>query len=65
MTSVIESIRVLKEKPWVDLTHNVTNKIPYFSAFQPLETTTLFTVENEGFLARKYEIVSQYGTRID
>lgn len=65
MPSVIESIQLLKEKPWIDLTHSVTSKIPYFSAFQPLKKTTLFTVENEGFFAEKYEIVSQYGTHID
>lgn len=65
MPSVIESIQFLKEKPWVDLTHEVTSDIPYFSAFQPLKETTLFTVEKAGFFAKKYELVSQYGTHLD
>ncbi|MGM0125761.1 hypothetical protein IGI37_003162 [Enterococcus sp. AZ194] len=65
MTTIIESIQFLKSQKWVDLTHEVTAEIPYFSAFHPLKEKTLFTVEEDGFLAKEYQLVTQYGTHID
>lgn len=65
MTTIAECLKILKAKKWVDLTHNVSAEIPFFSSFEPLETNTLFTVEKDGFLAKKYSLVSQYGTHID
>ena len=65
MTTVIECLKMLKSKKWLDLTHEVSPDIPYFSAFKPLNVQTLFTVEKDGFLAKEYNIVSQYGTHLD
>ncbi|KAF1299286.1 cyclase [Enterococcus sp. JM4C] len=65
MTNIIESINYLKSQKWLDLTHEVTSEIPYFSAFHPLQEKTLFTVEEDGFLAKEYQLVTQYGTHID
>lgn len=65
MTTIRESIEFLKKQQWIDLTHEVSEEIPYFSAFHPLKEKTLFSVEKEGFLAKEYQIVSQYGTHID
>ncbi|OFI48563.1 cyclase [Floricoccus tropicus] len=65
MSQILDSIKILKDKKWIDLTHDVTDSIPYFAAFSPLKETTLFTVENDGFLAKEYTIVSQYGTHLD
>ncbi|MHC5217251.1 cyclase family protein [Enterococcus sp. LJL128] len=65
MTTIIESVEFLKNQRWVDLTHEVSTEIPYFSSFKPLTEKTLFTVEQDGFLAKEYSIVSQYGTHID
>lgn len=31
----------------------------------PIEEETLFTVESDGFFAKKYKLVTQYGTHID
>ncbi|WP_265459796.1 cyclase family protein [Enterococcus sp. HY326] len=65
MAKVLTALEVLKKHRWLDLTHEVNNSIPYFQAFQPLAERTLFTVEGDGFLAKEYKIVSQYGTHID
>lgn len=65
MTTIVECLAILKTKKWLDLTHNVSAEIPYFSSFKPLKERTLFTVEDAGFLAKEYQLVSQYGTHID
>lgn len=63
--TILHCIQVLKGKKWIDLTHEVTSEIPYFSSFKPMEEKTLFTVEKNGFLAKEYTLVTQYGTHID
>lgn len=65
MNEILNAIEVLREKAWIDLTHTVTAEIPYFSLFKPLKEATLFTVKEDGFLAKEYTIVTQYGTHID
>lgn len=65
MSQILDALKVLKNQRWVDLTHTLHAGIPYFPAFQPLQEKTLFTVENDGFLAKEYTLVSQYGTHID
>lgn len=65
LTTIVDCLKFLKTKRWLDLTHNVSKEIPYFSSFKPLETSTLFTVEKDGFLTKEYSLVSQYGTHID
>lgn len=65
MTTIGDSIKFLKNQKWIDLTHEVSGEIPYFQAFQPLQEETLFTVEKDGFFAKKYQIVTQYSTHID
>lgn len=65
MKDILNCIETLKAKKWIDLTHTVTADIPYFSSFKPLEEATLFTVKEDGFLAKEYKIVTQYGTHID
>lgn len=65
MSDIIKQINFLKNQKWIDLTHQVTKQIPYFPSFSPIEEETLFTVESDGFFAKKYKIVTQYGTHID
>lgn len=65
MTSILESIKFLKNQKWIDLSHEVSGEIPYFQAFQPLQEKTLRTVEADGYFSKQYQIVSQYGTHID
>lgn len=65
MATVLESIAFLKQQKWIELTHEVTGDIPYFASFKPLTEKTLFTVEEHGFLAKEYSLVTQYGTHID
>lgn len=63
--TILTAIEQLKSQKWVDLSHSVTPEIPYFPAFKPIESKTLFTVEKDGFLAKEYTLVSQYGTHLD
>lgn len=63
--SILDSLHFLKTQRWVDLSHRVHAGIPYFPAFKPIESKTLFTVEKDGFLAKEYTLASQYGTHID
>lgn len=49
----------------VDLSHEVTNLIPRFSAFEILNEKVLFNIDSDGFFAKEYSIPSQYGTHID
>ncbi|NBI42326.1 cyclase family protein [[Haemophilus] felis] len=65
MTTITQAIAFLKQQTWIDLSHKVNDQIPYFPAFKPIESKTLFTVEQDGFLANEYTLVSQYGTHID
>lgn len=65
VVDLVKLLSALKAQKWVDLTQVVSNEIPYFPAFTPLKEETLFTVEEAGFFAKKYQIVSQYGTHID
>ncbi|MDY0406390.1 cyclase family protein [Virgibacillus sp. 179-BFC.A HS] len=61
---VLEALRVLKEKEWVDLTHTFGPDSPHFSAFDPANIDTLFTHE-DGFFAQRFSFAGQYGTHID
>lgn len=63
--TTIELINQLKQKEWIDLTHTLSNNIPYFPAFSPLKEKTLFTIESDGFFAKEYTLATQYGTHID
>lgn len=65
MSAITDAISLLKRQKWVDLSHSVTPEIPYFPAFKPIETETLFTIEKDGFFANQYTVATQYGTHID
>lgn len=65
MKTVAQAMAFLKKQKWVDLSHTVNPQIPYFPAFKPLETKTLFKVEKDGFFTNEYTLVSQYGTHLD
>lgn len=63
--SLTQSIRFLKSREWVDLTHEVTSSTPIFAAFHPPKRKTLFTVANDGFIADEITICTPTGTHID
>ncbi|MGX6969323.1 cyclase family protein [Vagococcus bubulae] len=63
--TIIEAINQLKQREWIDLTHSLSNKIPYFPAFSPLKEKTIFTIKEDGFFAKEYTLATQYGTHID
>lgn len=63
--TILESLAFLKQQQWIDLTHEVTPRIPYFPSFQPMKEKTLFTVDQDGFYAKEYTLVTQYGTHLD
>lgn len=61
---LIQALKWLKQKEWVDLTHTFGPESPHFSAFEPADFTTLFT-HDDGFLAQRFTFPGQYGTHID
>lgn len=65
MSEITNSIAFLKQQQWVDLSHNIYGGIPYFQSFQPMREKTLVTVKEDGFFAKEYQLVTQYGTHID
>lgn len=65
VVDLVNILSELKAQKWIELTQVVSSEIPYFPAFKPLEEETLFTVEADGFFAKNYQLVSQYGTHID
>lgn len=65
MNEITSSIAFLKQQKWVDLSHSIYGGIPYFQSFQPMQEKTLVTVKADGFFAKEYRLVTQYGTHID
>lgn len=61
---LLEAINLLKEKEWVDLTHEFGPDSPHFSAFDSAEFKTLFD-HDDGFFAQQFTFPGQYGTHID
>lgn len=45
-----DQLNQLKESKWVDLTHTFDPDIPRFSDFEKGEVSTLFTVQEHGFM---------------
>lgn len=65
MSEITNSVAFLKQQKWVDLSHNIHGGIPYFQSFQPMQEKTLVTVKEDGFFAKEYQLVTQYGTHND
>ncbi|RTJ58111.1 cyclase family protein [Campylobacter jejuni] len=65
MTEIIKALELLRSGKWVDLTHEVHNKIPKYGAFPDLETKTPYTLEKDGFFVHEVSFITQYGTHID
>lgn len=65
MSEITSSIAFLKKQKWIDLSHSIYGGIPYFQSFQPMQEKTLVTVKKDGFFAKEYQLVTQYGTHID
>lgn len=65
MSEITNSVNFLKQQKWVDLSHSIYGGIPYFQSFQPMQEKTLVTVAKDGFFAKEYQLVTQYGTHID
>lgn len=61
---LLQALKVLKEKQWVDLTHTFGPNSPHFSAFDAAEIKTLFN-HDDGFFAQSFTFAGQYGTHID
>ena len=60
-----EAINALKSCTWIDLTHEVSESSPIFSAFAPPSRKTLFTVAKDGFWAEEITLTTPTGTHID
>ncbi len=65
MTDIQTALHFLKTQTWIDLSHDVNDNIPYFSSFSPMTEKTVTTVKEDGFYAKEYSLVTQYGTHVD
>lgn len=63
-TELIDALKLLKSKQWIDLTHSFDKDSPHFFMFEPAEFKTLFD-HKEGFFAQQFTFPGQYGTHID
>lgn len=61
---LLDVMKYLKNREWVDLTHSFDNKSPHFFMFEPAEFQTLFDYR-DGFFAQQFSFPGQYGTHID
>jgi len=61
---LLDAIKLLKQKQWIDLTHTFGPDSPHFAAFAPAEFETLFDHE-DGFFAQRFSFAGQYGTHLD
>ncbi|TNH05476.1 cyclase family protein [Testudinibacter sp. TR-2022] len=62
--STLQLLEQLKQKQWVDLTHEFGPNSPHFPAFNDAEFKTLFD-HSDGFFVHQYTFPGQYGTHID
>lgn len=61
---LLQALKLIKEKEWVDLTHTFGPDSPHFAAFAAAEFKTLFT-HDDGFFAQSFTFPGQYGTHLD
>lgn len=61
---LLDALKLLKQKRWIDLTHTFGPDSPRFAAFAPAEFQTLFT-HDDGFFAQRFNFAGQYGTHLD
>ncbi|WP_172195402.1 cyclase family protein [Saccharibacillus qingshengii] len=62
--ALLDALKLLKEKQWIDLTHTFGPDSPHFAAFAAAEFETLFT-HDDGFFAQRFHFPGQYGTHLD
>lgn len=65
MSKIIDTVNYLKTQKWIDLSHPVSEEIPYFSGLHPIENRNLYTREKDGFYVNSYRLATQYGTHLD
>lgn len=61
---LLDALKLLKQKQWIDLTHTFGPDSPHFAAFASAEFDTLFT-HDDGFFAQRFSFPGQYGTHLD
>ena len=66
MGNLWEDLKAFKARvEMVELSHPVSAKTPHWAGFPALESEEIYNFKEHNFTARRYEIVSQYGTHID
>ena len=64
MADLLEIYQELKNKKWVNLSHQIKEDSPHFPALPALEKKDIFTLK-DGFHVQQFSVVGQYGTHID
>ncbi|EOI00345.1 hypothetical protein UAY_01448 [Enterococcus moraviensis ATCC BAA-383] len=63
--NTLDAMNYLKERKWIDLSHEIHEEIPRFNAFNASREKTLFQIKEDGFFAKEYTLPTQYSTHID
>ena len=64
MSDLLKIYQELKNKKWVNLSHQIKEDSPHFPALPALEKKDIFTLK-DGFHVQQFSVVGQYGTHID
>ncbi len=64
MSELLTIYQTLKNKKWVNLSHQINADSPHFPALPALQQEDVFTLK-DGFHVQKFTVVGQYGTHID
>lgn len=65
MSQLHELLEELKSYEWINLTHEVSEDMAIYQAFNPLQENILTTLEETGSDNREYTIGTSHGTHID
>lgn len=65
MENLHQLLEMLKDYEWINLTHDVTNDMPLYQAFEPLNEEQITTLEETGSNNKVYTLATSHGTHID
>ncbi len=64
-SDLAQAWEIIKNKQFVDLTHEFGPGIPHWKGFSDEKREILYTHKKDGFLAHQYTHVGQWGTHVD
>ena len=65
MMALIDLLTELKSYEWINLTHDITEGMPLYQAFEPLVPHVVTTIKETGSDNRTYTLATSHGTHTD